>query len=135
MPSEFYKYGYSAARGGMGKHTNPAKDSAKKAEWDRGWEDGKKDKAHHSSQGSGQEYKMGGAHYKNGQQKALNEIQNKAAAVGIKLKNLNFQITHQRGDTKLALGDDGYYYIIKGKVVVKERIQSFRQALKDFDNV
>ena len=73
--------------------------------------------------------------FKNGQQKALNEIQNKAAAVGIKLENLNFQITYQRGDTKLALGDDGYYYIIKGKAVVKERIPSFKQALKDFDNV
>ena len=55
--------------------------------------------------------------------------------MGIKLENLNFQITYQRGDTKLALGDDGYYYIIKGKAVVKERIPSFKQALKDFDNV
>ena len=31
--SEFYEYGYASGRGGNGKHTNPAKDPQKKAEW------------------------------------------------------------------------------------------------------
>ena len=85
--SEFYEYGYASGRGGNGKHTNPAKDPQKKAEWDRGWEDGSKDKKELSSKSTKQEFIKHGSSYSNGVAKAEQEIMNKANSVGVKLKN------------------------------------------------